>query len=76
LIRLSNISKDDIDHWEKHPVGHGLAGIFHDRDDVCPAGRHIDEISSGSVGKLDSLELIVRAVSNIGAERVLRKRSP
>jgi hypothetical protein len=67
LIGLGNIGEDDINHREKHPVGHRLAGILDNRNNVCPAGRHVDKISSGSVGELDSLlSWLERVVGNMG----------
>ncbi len=30
LIGLGNIGEDDVNHREKHAVGHGLAGVLND----------------------------------------------
>lgn len=38
LIGLGNIGEDDIDHRQKHAVGHGLPGVLNDGNDVCAAG--------------------------------------
>lgn len=50
LIGLSNIGENDIDHREKHPVGHGLTSILDNTVTVrlasCPAG-HLDRDAYG-----------------------------
>jgi hypothetical protein len=56
LIRLGNISKDNIDHRDKHTVLVGVTSIFNDWDNVCSLLGHVDQITSRSVRELNGID--------------------
>lgn len=68
LIRLSNISKDDIDHADQHTVLVGVAGVLDDRDNVGALLGHVDQIASRTVRELDGVDKTLGSdnVSNMG----------
>lgn len=68
LIGLSNIGKDAVNHANQHAVLERVTGILNDGDDVCAVGSHVDEITAGAVGELDSEDGTLGAdnVSNVG----------
>jgi hypothetical protein len=58
------IGKDDIDHADEHPVFRGVSSVLNDGDDVGPLLGHVDEVTTTSVGKLDSVD------SSLGSNNV------
>jgi hypothetical protein len=54
LIGLGNVGEDAVDHADEHAVLEGVTGILNDGDNVCAVGGHVDKISAGTVGELDS----------------------
>lgn len=68
LIGLGNVGKDAVDHADEHTVLEGVTGILNDRDDVCAVGGHVDQITTGAVGELDSEDGSLRAynIGNVG----------
>lgn len=68
LIGLSHIGKDAVDHTDKHAVLERVTGILDDGDDVCAVGGHVDQITTGTVRKLDGVDGTGRT-DNIGDVR-------
>lgn len=68
LIGLRNICEDDIDHGDQHSVAERVTGIFDDWDNVCAVSGHVDQITTGSVGELDSKDSSGRTndISDVG----------
>lgn len=54
LIWLGNIGEDNIDHGNEHSVAEWVAGILDDWNDVGAVSSHVDQITAGSVGELNS----------------------
>lgn len=46
LIWLSNISENDVDHWEEHSIFLWMSSVLDDWDDVGSLLGHVDKISS------------------------------
>jgi hypothetical protein len=68
LIRLSNISENNIDHRDKHAVLVGVTSIFNDWDNVCSLLGHIDQITSRSVRELNGIDSTF-GTNNVGNVR-------
>ena len=68
LIGLCNISKDNIDHRDKHTVLLRMTSIFDDRNNISSLLCHIDQITTGSVREFDSIHSTFRTnnISNMG----------
>lgn len=64
-IRRHILCKDEVDHVDEHPVLQGLSGILDDRNDVCAAGSHVDQVATRTVRELDSVNGSGRA-NNVG----------
>ena len=56
LIWLGDISEDHINHWHEHPVLLRMSSILDDWDDVGSLFGHVDEVSTGSLGELNSVD--------------------
>jgi len=56
LIGLGDISEDHVNHGHEHSVFLGMSGILDDGDDVGSLLSHVHEISSGSLGELDTID--------------------
>ena len=56
LVRLRNISKDDIDHADQHAVLVGVTSILDDGDDIGALLGHVDQVTSRAVRELDSVD--------------------
>jgi len=54
LIGLGNVGEDAVDHADEHTVLERVTGILDDGNDVCAVGGHVDQITTGAVGELDS----------------------
>jgi hypothetical protein len=67
LIRLSNISKDDIDHRNKHTVLVRVTSIFNDWDNVRSLLSHVDQVTTRSVREFNSIDSTFGAndISNV-----------
>jgi len=61
LIGLGNVSKDAIDHRDKHSVLVRVTGVLNDGDDVGTFLGNTDEITSGSVGEFNSIHQTFRS---------------
>ena len=55
LIRLGDISEDNVDKSDQESIVVGLTSVVDDWDNVGSLLRHIDKISSNSVRELDSV---------------------
>lgn len=74
LVGLGDISKDCVDHGDKHPVLVGVTGILDDGDDVGALLGHVQELAAGAGSKLNGVDSAggadkVRDVGNSGAGR-------
>lgn len=56
LIRLGNVSEDNVDHADKHAVSQGVSGILDDRDDVCAVCSHANQITARTMRELDGVD--------------------
>lgn len=56
LVRLGYISKDRIDHANKHAIPLWMAGILNNRNDVGAPLRHVDKVSATAVGEFNSID--------------------
>ena len=56
LVGLGNIHEDAVNHGDEHAVLDGVAGILDDGDDVGAALGHLDEVTAGAVGELNSVD--------------------
>lgn len=54
LIGLGNVGEDAVDHADEHAVLERVTGVLNDGDNVGAVGGHVDKISAGTVGELDS----------------------
>lgn len=68
LVRLCDISEDDVDHAHQKPVVVGFSGIVDDGDDVGSLLSHVHEVTTHSVRELHSVDHSGRAddVGNVG----------
>ena len=68
LIWLGDISEDDINHWHEHPVLLRMSSVLDDWDDVGSLLGHVHEVSSGSLGELNSVDATSwsNKVGNVG----------
>jgi len=57
LVGLGNIGKDDINHGDEHAVAERVTGILNDGDDVGTVSGHADQITTGTVRELDSVDV-------------------
>lgn len=55
LIRLSDISEDNVDHADQHSVFEWLSGVTDDWNNVESFLGHVDEVSSGSWREFNSI---------------------
>lgn len=62
------LSKDEVNHVDKHAVLERLTGILNDGNNVCAAGSHVDQVTAGTVGELDGVDSSGRSnnVGNVG----------
>ena len=56
LIWLGDIGKDDIDHRYEHSVLLGMSGVLNNGDDICTLLSHVDEITTDTLGELNSVD--------------------
>jgi len=56
LVRLGDISKDNIDHADEHTVLVWVTSILDDGDDVTAFLGHFDEITTGAGAELDCID--------------------
>ena len=56
MIRLSDISEDDIDHVEEHAVLERVTSILNDGDDVGSDLGEVDKITARTVRELDGVD--------------------
>ena len=56
LIRLGNVSEDDIDHANEHAVAERVTGVLDDGDNVGTVGSHANQVTARTVGELDSID--------------------
>lgn len=52
LIRLGDVGKDSIHHAHQHTILERVSRVLDDGDDVGTGLGHVDQVSSGTVGKL------------------------
>lgn len=56
LIGLGDVTEDAINHTNKHSVLKRLSGILQDRDNIWSLLGHVGQITSRSVGELNSID--------------------
>lgn len=56
LIRLGNVSEDNIDHANEHAVAKRVTSVLNDGNNVGAVGSHADQVTAGTVGELDSVD--------------------
>lgn len=56
LIRLSNISEDDINHTDKHSIFLRVTSILNNGDDVCSLLSKVNQITARSMRELNSID--------------------
>jgi hypothetical protein len=61
LIRLRNVSEDDIHHAYKHPVLVRMSRVLDDRNNIGSLLGDVDEITTGSVRELDGVDEPLRS---------------
>ena len=55
LIGLSDIGEDGVDHGDEHPVLVRVPSVLDDGDNVGPLLGHVDQVATGTVRKLNSV---------------------
>ena len=55
LIGLGDISEDNVNHGHDHSVLLGVTSILNDGDHICALLGHIDEVTTTTLGELDSI---------------------
>ena len=55
LIGLGDVSEDHINHGYEHSVLLGVSGVLNNGDNVGSLLGHVDEVTAGSLGELDSV---------------------
>lgn len=55
LVRLGNVGEDGVDHGDKHTVLERVTGVLDNGDDVGAVSGHVDKVTAGTVGELDSV---------------------
>jgi hypothetical protein len=67
LIGLRNIGEDAVNHANQHTVLERVTSVLDNWDNVCAVCSHVDEITSRTVGELDSENGALRAndISNV-----------
>lgn len=61
LVGLGNIGEDDIDHGDEHTVTKRVSGVLDDGDNVGAVGSHADQVTAGTVGELNSVDVTSRS---------------
>jgi len=56
LVGLSNVSKYDIDHTNQKSIVLWLSGIVDYGDYISTLLRHVNQIATYSMGKLDTID--------------------
>lgn len=67
LVRLGDISKDNVDHTDQHAVLVGVTGILNNWNNVGALLCHVNKVTTGTVGEFDGVDKTGRAndVSNV-----------
>lgn len=62
------LSEDEVDHVDQHAVLEGLSGVLDNGDDVGAARGHVDQVTAGTMRKLDRVHGAGRSdnVGNVG----------
>lgn len=68
LVRLGNVGEDHVNHGDKHAVAERVTGILNNGDNVGAVSGHADQITAGTVGELDSVNVAGRSddISDVG----------
>ena len=61
LIRLGNIRENAVDHGDEHAIFLGMSCVFDNRDDISALLSHVDEVTAGALGELNSVNGTGRA---------------
>lgn len=56
LVRLGNVRKDYINHSNQHSVAKGMTGILDDGNNIGAVGSHSDQVTTGAVRELNSVD--------------------
>ena len=56
LIRLRNVSKDDVDHANQHAVLPGVAGVLDDGHNIGSFLGHVEQVAARTVTELDRVD--------------------
>lgn len=56
LVRLGNIGEDAVDHGDEHAVLQRVTGVLDNGDDVGAVSGHVDKVTAGTVGELNSVD--------------------
>lgn len=65
LVGLGNVGEDAVDHGDEHTVAERVSGVLDDGDDVGTVGGHANQVTAGTVGELNGIDVSGRS-DNIG----------
>ena len=56
LIGLSDVGKNDVDHWHEHSVLLGVSSVLDDWNNIGSFLGHVHQVSTWSLGELHSVD--------------------